>query len=67
MEFDAEVEDEDPEEGDGTDRALALDEPGLSGELDNLLGGDEAVSASSTSPSRSGVGRSGDGGCRGIP
>ena len=37
-----EAEDQDPEEGDRVDVALATDEPGLSGELFDLLRGKEA-------------------------
>ena len=42
MELDPEVEDEDPEEGDRLDLPFSLDKPGLTGELDDLLGGEEA-------------------------
>ena len=42
VELDAEAEDQDPEEGDRVDLALATDEPGLSGELFDLLGEMEA-------------------------
>ena len=42
MELDPEVEDEDPEEGDRLDLPCSLDKPGLTGELDDLLGGEEA-------------------------
>lgn len=59
MELDAKVED--PEEGNGSNSALALDAPLLSGELHDLLGGQVAAEFLLAFPSRSGVGRTGCG------
>ena len=55
VEFDPKVEDEDSEEGNWADGAFATDEAGLMDELFDGLGTKEAVSASSTSPGRSGT------------
>ena len=56
-----------PEEGHRADLPLALDEPGLSGELLDRLGREEGVSASSTSPGLRRTGRTGRAGRIGIP
>lgn len=42
VEFHSEAENQDPEERDRVDLSLSADEPGLSGELFDLLGGEEA-------------------------